>query len=348
MTDIAHAATLFGAEDLRVVERPLAPLAAGAVRVKLRAGGICGSDLHYFRHGRTGDFVLREPLVLGHELAGEIVEIGGSVSGLTVGQHVAVNPSRRCGTCPRCREGRSNLCEAIFFMGSASKNPHMQGGFSSYFDTTAAQCIAVPATVPMSWVAMAEPLAVCLHAVARAGDLKDRNIAIFGGGPIGLLTLLAARFAGIAQATMIDIAARPLELARSLGATQTFNIADNAQALVVAAAASPFDIVFEVTGAPPALELAIHTVRRGGTLIQVGNLPGGDIALPANAIMTKELDYRGTMRFHDEFDKAVDLIVSGAIDVGRVITGSRPLDEAPEAFRLALDRSRSIKVVLEA
>lgn len=347
MSATAHAATLFGAEDLRVVERPLGFLTEGMVRIKLRAGGICGSDLHYFRHGRTGDFVLREPLVLGHEIAGEIAEINGSDTGLTVGDHVAVNPSRRCNLCPRCREGRSNLCENIFFMGSASKNPHMQGGFSTYFDTTPGQCIGVPKSVPMTAIAMAEPLAVCLHAVARAGNLVGKNIAIFGGGPIGLLTLLAAQVAGIASATMIDLADRPLALAKSLGASQTFNTSAGADTLVAAAAGAPFDTVFEVTGALPALSLAIRTVRRGGTVVQVGNLPGGDVSLPANMIMTKELDYRGTMRFHDEFDKAVELIVSGAVDVRKIITATRPINDALDAFHLALDRSQSIKVVLE-
>ena len=344
----AHAATLFGAEDLRLVERPLGPLAEGMVRIKLRAGGICGTDLHYYRHGRTGDFVVREPLVLGHELAGEIAQINAPDTGLTVGDHVAVNPSRRCDVCPRCREGRSNLCENIFFMGSASKNPHMQGGFSTCFDTTPGQCILVPKSVPMAAVAMAEPLAVCLHAVARAGTLVGKNIAIFGGGPIGLLTLLAARNSGIANATMVDLADRPLVLAKSLGAGQTFNTSAGADTLIAAASGAPFDTVFEVTGALPALSLAIRTVRRGGTVVQVGNLPGGDVSMPANMIMTKELDYRGTMRFDDEFDKAVELIVTGDVDVQKIITGSRPIEQALDAFHLAFDRSQSIKVVLEA
>lgn len=233
-------------------------------------------------------------------------------------------------------------------MGSASKNPHMQGGFSTFFDTTPGQCVVVPKSMPMPAVAMAEPLAVCLHAVARAGNLVGKTIAIFGGGPIGLLTLLSAQVAGIANATMIDLADRPLALAASLGAKQTFNTNAGADTLIAAAAGAPFDTVFEVTGAPAALSLAIRTVRRGGTVVQVGNLPGGDVALPASMILTKELDYRGTMRFNDEFDKAVALIVSGAVDVQKIITGSRPIDDAVDAFHLALDRSRSIKVVLEA
>lgn len=127
MTTTALAATLFGPEDLRMVEHPLDKLAEGMVRLRFGAGGICGSDMHYFRHARTGDFVVKSPLVLGHEISGEVVEIAGSAANLKLGDRVAVNPSRWCGHCGACRQGRQNLCENIYFMGSASKTPHMQG-----------------------------------------------------------------------------------------------------------------------------------------------------------------------------------------------------------------------------
>ena len=161
-------ATLFGAEDLRVVEARLPPLAPGMVRVRFGAGGICGSDMHYFRHGRTGDFVVRSPLVLGHEIAGVVEGVADVGSGLKPGDRVAVNPSRWCGHCGPCREGRENLCENIYFMGSASKTPHMQGGFASLFDARPEQCVTVSDHTPLTAAALAEPLAVCLRAVARA------------------------------------------------------------------------------------------------------------------------------------------------------------------------------------
>ena len=125
-----------------MVERPLDPLQPGMVRIRFGAGGICGSDMHYYRHARTGDFVVTSPLVLGHEISGEVVEISGSAANLKVGDRVAVNPSRWCGHCVACREGRQNLCENIYFMGSASKTPHMQGGFANYFDAIPARCAA--------------------------------------------------------------------------------------------------------------------------------------------------------------------------------------------------------------
>ncbi len=341
------AATLFGAEDLRVVERDLGPLAPGMVRVKFGAGGICGSDLHYFRHARTGDFVVTSPLVLGHEVAGKIVDINGDVVGLAVGDRVAVNPSRWCGACPRCREGRPNLCDNIYFMGSASKTPHMQGGFSSLFDVTPVQCVKVPAGVSLAAAALAEPLAVGLHSVARAGRTNGAHIAIFGAGPIGLLTMLAAKIGGASEITVIDIAAAPLAFAKSLGADRVIDICGNDE-LLAAAGGNPFDIVFEISGTAAGLASAIRYVRRGGTIVQVGNLPGGELPVPANAVMAKELDLKGTFRFGAEFREAVDLIVAGKVDVERLITATRPLGSAPEAFRLALDRSRSVKVVLTA
>ena len=343
----AFAATLFGPEDLRVVDTELGPLAPGMVRIRFGAGGICGSDMHYFRHARTGDFVVTSPLVLGHEVAGLVEAVGEGVDWLSQGDHVAVNPSRWCGHCGACREGRPNLCENIYFMGSASKTPHMQGGFASLFDAAPAQCVKVPTDLPLAAAALAEPLAVALHAVARAGDVSGRHVALFGAGPIGLLCLLAARLEGAGAVTVVDVAEAPLVFAGGLGAA-VVDISAGDTPLVERAAAQPIDVAFEASGTAAGLASAIRAVRRGGTVVQVGNLPGGEIAVPANAIMAKELDVRGTFRFGDEFRRAVDLIVAGKVDVMKLVTAQRPLRAAPEAFRLALDRSRSVKVVLTA
>lgn len=348
MSNKGIAATLFAAEDLRVVDIELGELAPNMARVKFGAGGICGSDMHYFRHAKTGDFVVTSPLILGHEVAGEIIEIGRDVTGIAVGDRVAVNPSRWCGTCAYCHEGRPNLCENIYFMGSASKTPHMQGGFASVFDAVAAQCVKVPNDLPFQAAALAEPLAVCLHAVRRAGHVKGTSTIIFGSGPIGLLTLLALKHAGAESVTMVDIAAAPLKFAEELGADQIVDVSGGEERLAEVAAATPFDIAFEISGTPAGLASAIRTVRRGGTVVQVGNLAGGSIPVPANAIMSKELDLIGTFRFGDEFFEAVELIVENKVDVLKLVTGEYRLADAPEAFRTALDRSRSVKVVLTA
>jgi L-idonate 5-dehydrogenase len=345
MTSTAYAATLFGPEDLRMVERPLDPLQPGMVRIRFGAGGICGSDMHYYRHARTGDFVVTSPLVLGHEIAGEVIEIAGSAPGLKSGDRVAVNPSRWCGRCTPCRDGRLNLCENIFFMGSASKTPHMQGGFASMFDAIPAQCVKIPDHVSYQAAALAEPLAVCLHAVARAGDVKGKRAVLFGSGPIGLLAMLAARRAGIAEVTVVDIAAAPLAFASRLGADHVVDLSRGEEALK---AMPPFDVAFEVSGTAAGLASAIGAVRRGGVVVQIGNLPGGLIPTPANAVMAKEIDLRGSFRFGSEFMTAVELIGNGSVDVLSLVTAERPLSVAPDAVRLALDRSQSVKVVLTA
>jgi L-idonate 5-dehydrogenase len=301
--------------------------------------------MHYYRHARTGDFVVTSPLVLGHEIAGEVIEIAGSAPGLKTGDRVAVNPSRWCGRCTPCRDGRLNLCENIFFMGSASKTPHMQGGFASMFDAIPAQCVKIPDHVSYQAAALAEPLAVCLHAVARAGDVKGKRAVLFGSGPIGLLTMLAARRAGIAEVIVVDIAAAPLAFASRLGADHVIDLSRGEEALK---AMAPFDAAFEVSGTAAGLASAIGAVRRGGIVVQIGNLPGGQIPMPANAVMAKEIDLRGSFRFGSEFMTAVELIGNGSVDVLSLVTAERPLSVAPDAVRLALDRSQSVKVVLTA
>lgn len=345
MTDTARAATLYAAEDLRFVDRDLGPLQSGMVRIAFGAGGICGSDMHYFRHARTGDFVVTSPLVLGHEISGTVAAIGNGVKGVEVGDRVAVNPSRWCETCPNCRAGRHNLCDNIYFMGSASKTPHMQGGFATLFDAIPAQCVKIPAHVSFDAAALGEPMAVCLHAVARAGTIKGARGLVIGAGPIGLLTMRLAQRAGLASCSVADIAPSTLAFAKKLGAAETFDVAANPDSLTNA---QKFDVVFEASGTGAGLASAVAAAKRGGTIVQIGNLPGGSIPFPANAVMAKELSLYGTFRFGREFDEAVRLIASGEFDPTEIVTARRPLADASNAVRLALDRSQSMKVLLVA
>ncbi|WP_062228949.1 L-idonate 5-dehydrogenase [Aureimonas frigidaquae] len=341
----ARAAKIFAPEDLRLVDERLDDVAPGMVRIAFGAGGICGSDMHYFRHARTGDFVVTSPLTLGHEVAGTIAELGAGVSGLAVGDRVAVNPSRWCGTCGPCREGRENLCENIYFMGSASKTPHMAGGFASYFDAVPAQCVVIPDGVAMEAAALAEPLSVCMHAVARGGDMSGRQVLVMGGGPIGLLTAMVARHRGAARVALADIAAGPLAFAAQVGCDPVIDVSKED---LSTALGTPPDVVFEATGSPAGLNAAIRAVRRGGTVVQIGNLAAGELPILANSIMSKEIDLKGSFRFGNIFHEAVGLIADGTIDVTRLITARRPLEEVVPAFRLALDRSQSVKVILTA
>jgi L-idonate 5-dehydrogenase len=342
-----RACVIHAAEDLRIEEQAEPVTTDRAVKIRIRAGGICGSDLHYYWEGRNGDFVIREPLVPGHEVSGEVVEVGAEVMRVRVGDRVALNPGRTCGRCRPCREGRGNLCRQVFFMGSASKFPHMQGGFAEFVVADEGQCFPVPADLPFTTAAFAEPLSVALHAVARAGGVAGRNILVTGAGPIGLLILLAARRAGISRGAVTDVLDAPLAAAVKLGADHAINVATAPGGLADAAGLyDGFDVAFEASGNPAGLASCLQAVRPGGIIVQVGTLPAGAFPVAANLVMGKELDLRGAFRFGEVFGDAVDCLVRGTIDVAPLLTAHMPYAQADEAFRLAKDRRESLKVQL--
>ena len=334
--------SIHGAEDLRIEDVPCPQPGPDQALVKMGAAGICGSDMHYFRDGQIGKFKIQEPLIPGHEASGVIASLGPNVTGLEEGQRVAINPSHPCGTCSRCREGRENLCDSMFFLGSASVFPHAQGMFREYFLISAKQCIPVSNQVSLEELALSEPLSVGLHAVNRAGNLCGKKVLISGSGTIGCMVLLAAKLDGAEQVTMVDVLEEPLAIARKVGADQT---------LCVKPSASPspellneFDVVFEVSGAASALGNCIELVRRGGTIVQVGTLPVEGVHLFANQIMVKELDIRGSMRFGNVFSRAVRLLEGQRLNVHPILTGRFPIAEAAKALQLAFDKTVSMKV----
>ena len=338
--------SIHGAEDLRIEDVPCPQPGHDQALVKMGAAGICGSDMHYFRHGQIGKFKIQEPLIPGHEASGVIAALGANVTGLDEGQRVAINPSHPCGECSRCREGRENLCDSMFFLGSASVFPHAQGMFREYFLISAKQCIPVSKQVSLEELALSEPLSVGLHAVNRAGNLCGKRVLISGSGTIGCMVLLAAKLDGAEQVTMVDVLEEPLAIARKVGADQTLCVKPSA-------APSPelineFDIAFEVSGSASALGNCIELVRRGGTIVQVGTLPVEGIHLFANQIMVKELDIRGSMRFGNVFSRAVRLLENQRLNVKPILTGRFPIAEAAKALQLAFDKTVSMKVQIVA
>jgi L-idonate 5-dehydrogenase len=341
-----QACVLHGAHDLRLEEQDDLPLAPTEVRIRVRNGGICGSDLHYFHSGRIGDFVIREPLVPGHEFSGEVAEIGAEVTRVGVGDRVAVHPGRSCGQCVRCREGRSNLCQNVFFMGSASKFPHMQGGFRERVAVEERQCFPVTADIGFDELAFAEPLAVTLHAGMRAGNLVGRRVLVTGGGPIGQLLVLVARHGGASHVALTDIVDAPLAMARRIGADEAINVKEPKNLEQAAARVGGYDVAFEASGVAAALNAAIDAVHAGGTIVQVGSLPAGPSPVTANRIMAKELDLLGSFRFDAMFATSVECLEKRLIDVRPLLTGVMPMSRAREAFEVAGDRARSIKVQL--
>ena len=334
------------AQDLRLAEVDCPSPGPGEVRVALARGGICGSDLHYANHGGFGTVRLREPMILGHEVAGHVQQIGPGVTGLSPGDLVALSPSRPCGGCEECHRGLPNHCLNMRFYGSAMPFPHVQGAFRQEIVATAAQCIpAVGLTAAEA--AMAEPLAVCLHAVRRAGPMLGARVLVTGCGPIGVLTILAARRAGARQIIATDISPRALAFAQAAGADVVLDTAEDPAALTpYASGKGSLDVLFECSGATVALAAAVPALRPRAVIVQLGL--SGDMTLPMQAMTAKELDLRGSFRFHEEFAVAVDLMRAGLIDVKPLITHAYPLDRFAEAFATASDRATgAMKVQLE-
>lgn len=340
-----HAVVIHAPHDLRVEPMPLPDAGADDVTVRIAAGGICGSDLHYYHNGGFGTVRLREPMVLGHEVAGVVESVGSAVDGLRSGDRVAVSPSLPCGSCRYCQRGLQQHCLDMRFYGSAMRFPHVQGAFRQRLVAKASQCHKIADGLSLGEAAMAEPLAVCLHAVRRAGPLLGARVLVTGSGPIGALCILAARRAGAAEIVATDVAEAPLAMARKVGANAAMNVAETPDALDPwKRDKGAFDVLFEASGNARALVQALDVVRPGGVIVQVGL--GGIVDLPINTIVAKEIELRGTFRFHEEYALAVSLLGQGLIDVKPLITETLPFSRAAEAFELAGDRSRAMKVQL--
>jgi L-idonate 5-dehydrogenase len=344
-----NACVIHGAKNLQIENRPEPSPGTGEVLVKFGAGGICGSDLHYYHEGRVGNFALREPMILGHEVAGEVVKIGNGVTKIRPGQRVAVNPTRPCLHCPYCLSGRSNLCQNVRFYGSASRFPHVQGGFADLFIASEDQCEPVPDFMSYPAAACAEPLAVTLHAVARAGSLLGRRVLVTGAGPIGILTVAAVRLAGAAEIVITDLFDEPLAVAVQMGATRVVNVKTAAVELQsLMQDGGYFDAAIEASGNIRGLENCIDATKAGGRIVQVGILAVDKAEVPINKLLSKELELFGTFRFHEEFRWAVQALSSGQINVDPILSAQFTLPEAIEAFELASDRRKAMKVSLVA
>lgn len=336
------ALVIHGKCDLRVEDVAPQPLGKGQLRLNIQRGGICGSDLHYYWHGGIGAIRVKQPMILGHEVAGVITELGKDVEGLSKGDLVAVSPSRPCQKCQFCLNGQPNHCENMRFYGSAMPTPHIQGAFRQDIVADAAQCTLASGLAPEE-AAMAEPLSVCLHAARQAGDLVGKRVLVTGSGPIGVLMTLVARRAGASEIIVVDILDKPLSFARSAGADRILNSQTDTNALQeFQTGKGYFDVQFECSSAETALAEGIKAVKPGGTVVQLGM--GGDMNIPLQQITVKELSLRGSFRFHAEFATAVELMRKKLIDVKPLLTHVFAFADHEEAFNVAADKSQSMKV----
>lgn len=342
----ALACVIHEKKDLRLEAVPVSEPEAGQVLVRIGAGGICGSDLHYYLSGGFGTIRLKEPMVLGHEVAGTVQAVGSGVTRVKPGDRIAINPSRACGECQFCLEGQPQHCMNMKFYGSAMPMPHSQGAFRELLVVEEKQCELVGDTISLGEAACAEPLAVALHAVAQYGDLNGKRVLVAGAGPIGSLVVAAARWAGAAEVVVIDLHDAQLVRAQAMGATRTINVSVDRELLGKDYSANKgcFDAVFECTGAPTIFRDIAPVLRPRGTLVQIGL--GGELSILANLLVSKEIRFIGAFRFDAEYGLAARLLKDGLIDVKPIITATVPVQRAVEAFELASNRTQQMKVLL--
>lgn len=343
-----QAFVLHGAEDIRLEEVPRPEPGPGEVLIRVRAAGVCGTDVHYHAHGRCGNFVPTRPFILGHEFAGEIVGVGEGGDGGLIGTRVAVDPSRPCGRCRLCRQGRYNLCPEMVYFGSAAVVPPSDGCFSEFVTAPAANCWPLADGFEFAWGALLEPMSVAMHAVQRSGGVSGKTVLITGGGTIGQMILMVAVAFGASRVVVSDVKPFARGFAEGHGASGTLDPTDeNCRALAEGFAPGGFEVVFEAAGVAAALDMAFAMTAPGATLVQVGTLPDGT-SIPANNLLTREVKYVGSWRFANVFDRVIDMVVSGRIDPRPLITRVFPFEQLPAAIGEAAGGGEILKVQIES
>lgn len=321
---------------LRVEERPVPAPEPGEVLIRVRSVGICGSDIHYFEHGRIADFVVESPLVLGHEASGEIVALGQGVTDLSIGDRVAMEPGVPCGSCTQCRAGRYNLCPDVHFFAT----PPVDGAFAEYVTLPRAFAHRVPDNVSFDAAALLEPLSVGVWACQKGDVRLGTRVLITGAGPVGVMAALVARANGATQITLSDVNPQRLARAAELG----FDVVDaQSQALPDVVEA---DVLIECSGAAPAIVDGIRCVAPAGKVVLVGMSPTAMVELPVGVIQGRELWITGTFRYAHTYPTAVTLAASGAVDLDALVSQTFGLDEVEEALTYSRQDPAAMKVVV--
>jgi L-iditol 2-dehydrogenase len=342
------AAFLQGPKNVELKRVAVPEPKAHQILVRVKSIGVCGSDVHYYQHGRMGPFAPTEPLVLGHESAGEVVACGPAVHGFTQGDRVSLEPGIPCGACEQCKRGHYNLCAAVYFMGSA---PNQHGAFRQYVAWDPRMAYRLPPEVSLEEGALLEPLAAASYAVRLGGVAPGHRVVVFGSGPIGLLITRMARIAGASQVLVSDVEPARLAKAKDFGATAVVNAKtdDVLEAIRAMTNGDGADVVFEAAGAPASHQMSLEAAVRGGTVVFVGWLANGELSLNLHAIGTRELTIKGMFRYRNVYPEAIRLLSAGLVDLKGLITGRYPLDRVVEALEEALARKPgTLKIMIDA
>jgi len=331
---VNRAAVLYAPGDLRVEDRAIPEPGARDVLVEISAVGVCGSDVHYYEHGRIGPYVVRDPLVLGHESAGRVVALGEEVTRHRVGDRVTLEPGVPCGRCRECRSGRYNLCADVAFFAT----PPVDGAFARYVTIHEDFAFALPDELSDDAGALMEPLSVGIWACRKAGVSAGDRVLVTGAGPIGLLAMQVARAFGATRVEISDVNARRLELAERMGATRALH----------AGAGEPAeaDALIECSGHPAALNAGIAALRPAGTAVVVGMGPGDSAEVPLALIQNREIWLTGTFRYANTYPTAIALAAGRRVDLEAIVTGHYGLKDTERALRAGLEDPDSVKTMV--
>ena len=336
MTNLA--AVLDAPHSIRIEQRPMPEPGPKEVLVRVAAVGVCGSDVHYYEHGRIGSFVVRAPLVLGHEAAGEIVALGSDVRSRHVGERVTLEPGVPCGACRECRAGRYNLCADVRFFAT----PPIDGAFARFVTIHEDFAFPLPASMSDEAGALIEPLSVGVWACRKANVQSGDHVLVTGAGPIGILAMQVALASGATAATITDINPRRLEVARRLGATTVLNAGETS----LADAGVEADVLIECTGNQHALRDGIRSLRAAGRAVIVGMSPTEEVSIPMSVIQNREIWLTGTFRYANTYPAAIELAASGRVDLEGIITGYYGLEQAEAALQAGMRDPGSIKAMV--
>lgn len=322
MPTTMRASVMTGVRTLQIEDRPVPTPGERQVLVEVAAVGVCGSDVHYYLHGRIGDFVVHEPMVLGHELSGRIAAVGAGVDPGRIGQRVAVEPQHPCRRCTQCKAGRYNLCPDIEFYAT----PPVDGAFCRYVLIDDDMAHAVPDSISDEAAALLEPLSVAIATMRKAQVVPGTSILIAGAGPIGVICAQTARAFGASRIVITDLVADRREKALQFGATEALD-----PAVVDIATIEPVDAFVDATGVPAAVVSGIKAVGPAGRVVLVG-MGADEYALPVSHIANREITVTGVFRYTDTWPAAIHLVASGAVDLDGMVTGRYDLEHIGEAL----------------
>lgn len=322
--------------EIEIREVPLAALGPREARVRVRAVGICGSDTAYYRVGYIGDWVVSGPIILGHEAAGEVVEVGAEVTGVRVGDRIAIEPGTPCRDCEDCMSGHYHLCERLRFLAT----PPYDGALVQNLVIDERNLFVIPDAMSFEAAALCEPLSVGLWACRRAGLTPGDRVRVTGAGPVGILAAQVARAQGARDVVVSDISDYRLGVAKSLGfRTETVG------AVPVGPGYEDADVLLECSGAPDALAAGLWRLRNGGRAAMVG-MPKQDVSLALSRLNVKEISIALVNRYAHTWPTAIELVASGRVDVESLITHRFGLEETEDALTLAARVPESMKGVV--